>query len=314
MAEPVQHRTEIAVAQADIDAGAAQAAYEEDGSVILRATVDPDATQRLRARVEQRRIENSKTFTLLSGRQAMSVHDEPLAREIFAEFCRNNRALLIEIVGSGALVVDMSVLFADPGQEAQMLHLDTPCLDGEVTAVILPLEQLVADNGATEYVPGSHWGMKGEMYRDSYLKMQNQHDRDYLSYLSKRARNLRLEMKLKGRKKTVLRLVRMPFAQVSRRARLFRASRRGNLRLVPDDHLVRLDAGPGDAFLYSTSLLHRGGANRSGSPRYVLSVFLLEHRNRHRSEMEYFADDHEDFYTSNRKDCGILRDYFVSDS
>jgi len=306
---------EMALEQADIDAGvAAQRAYEEDGYVIVRGSVDANAARQLRLRVEERRHENQRTFTLLSGRQAMSVHDEPLARRIFAEFCRSNRALLTEVLGSGARVVDMSVLFADPGGEPQMLHLDTPCVEGEVTAVIFPLEVLGAENGATEFVPGSHWGMKGEMYRDQYLRMQNDHDTDYLSWLAKRPRNLIDEMKLKGRKKTALTLLRMPAKQIARRAHLRRAARKGILRLVPDDHLVRLDAGPGDAFVYSTSLLHRGGANRTDTPRYVLSVFVKEHRNRHRTEVKYFAEEHDDFYTSNRKDCGTLRDYFDSNS
>ena len=282
------------------------AAYQRDGFVVVHDVVREELLDKLRAIAVTNVEGNRPTFTLLSNRRALSVHDEPVARAIFEEFCDSQHELLVELVGSGALVTDMSVLIAAAGQASQVLHRDSLCLRAEECNVLFPLEPLTMVNGATELVPGSQWGQCNDRYQHTMLELQLRSRRDHKNWC---LRHLRLAMRVEGRKRTVRRLATYPFGQTRRWLELRLRERLQPPRVVPDTDVTRFIAAKGDALVYSASLLHRGGANTTTADRYVFGVLLKENRANHRSYVRYYEDEHADFYTANMKDCGTLADY-----
>jgi ectoine hydroxylase-related dioxygenase (phytanoyl-CoA dioxygenase family) len=282
------------------------ASYEEHGYLVLDGVVRVELIDALRAIVEQKIASHQQTFTLLSNRRALSVHDVPVARQIVQEFCVGQRELLVELVGSGALVTDMSVLIAKAGCDAQMLHRDSMCLKGEECNLLIPLEPLTELNGATQFVPGSQWGRRNERYGTTILELQLRSRKDHKDWC---LRNLRLAMKIQGRKRTARALATYPFGQAKRRLLLGWSRLRHGDRTLPDEDIDQFIAEKGDVLVYSASLIHRGGANGSQADRYVLGVLLKENRNNHRAAVEYFEDEHDDFYTANMKDCGTVGSY-----
>ncbi|MEP7153692.1 MAG: phytanoyl-CoA dioxygenase family protein, partial [Nitrospira sp.] len=173
--------------------------YEENGFLIFRNTISQSLIDEMKAFVTQKEGEKVKTFTLLSKRRAIGVHDSLLARKILQEFCTKNKEILIEILGTSSLITDISVLISEANNDSQILHTDSHCRISEECNLIVPLEPLNADNGPTEYVPGSHWGKKNKIYKRTVLRSFMQGKKEYVDWCLKSRSNLKFAVAKEGK-------------------------------------------------------------------------------------------------------------------
>lgn len=287
--------------------------YEKNGYLVFRNTIRASLIDEMRAFILQKEAERARTFTLLSRRRAIDVHDSPIARKILKEFCTKNRDILIEVVGSNSLVTDISVLISDANNNAQMLHSDSPCRVSEECNLIIPLEQLHADNGPTEYVPGTHWGRKDKAYRHTLLGSFMQGKKEYVAWCLKSRSNLALAVEKEGRI-LLLKLLAYPAFRLLYLLRLQYSSIFHQEYVIRDEDIRQFIADKGDALMYSSSLIHRGGRNSTRHNRYVLSALIKENRNNRTPRIKYQQDDQKDYFTTTVKNCGILHDYLREDT
>lgn len=282
--------------------------YEENGFLIFRNTISQSLIDEMKAFVTQKEGEKVKTFTLLSKRRAIGVHDSSLARKILQEFCTKNKEILIEILGTSSLITDISVLISDAKNDAQMLHTDSPCRVSEECNLIVPLEPLNTDNGPTEYVPGSHWGKKNKIYKRTVLRSFMQGKKEYVDWCLKNQSNLKFAVAKEG-KIFLLKLMAYPVFRLIYLLKLEYSSVFHQQYVVKDEDIKQFIADNGDVLLYSSSLIHRGGKNSTKNNRYVLSVLIKENRNNRKANVKYQEDDHNDYFTTTVKNCGTLHDY-----
>ncbi len=282
--------------------------YEENGFLVFRNSIRESLIDEMKAFITQKEAEKVKTFTLLSKRRAIGVHDSLIAKKILQEFCTKNKEILIEVLGSNSLVTDISVLISDANNDAQMLHTDSPCRVSEECNLIIPLESLHTDNGPTEYVPGSHWGKKTKIYQHTVLRSFMQGKKEYVDWCLKSRRNLKVAVSKEG-KIMWLKLMAYPIFRLIYLLKLEYSSVFHQQYVVKDEDIKQFIADKGDALLYSSSLIHRGGKNSTQNNRYVLSALIKESRNNRTPKVKYQEDDHNDYFTTSTKNCGTLHDY-----
>lgn len=283
--------------------------YEENGFLVFRNTISQSLIDEMKAFITQKEAEKVKTFTLLSKRRAIGVHDSLLARKILQEFCTKNKEILIDILGTSSLVTDISVLISDANNDAQILHTDSHCRVSEECNLIVPLEPLHTGNGPTEYVPGSHWGKKNKIYKHTVLHSFMQGKKEYVDWCLKSRSNLKFAVAKEG-KIFLLKLMAYPIFRLIYLLKLEYSSVFHQQYVVKDEDIKQFIADKGDALLYSSSLIHRGGQNSTKNNRYVLSVLIKENRNNRNPNVKYHQDDQNDYFTTTVKNCGTLHDYF----
>lgn len=282
--------------------------YEENGFLVFRNTIRESLVDEMKAFITQKEVEKVKTFTLLSKRRAIGVHDSLIAKKILQEFCTKNKEILIEVLGSNSLVTDISVLISDANNDAQMLHTDSPCRVSEECNLIIPLEPLHANNGPTEYVPGSHWGKKNKIYKHTVLRSFIQGKKEYVDWCLKSRSNLKFAVAKEG-KIFWLKLMAYPVFRLIYLLKLEYGSVFHRHYVVKDEDIKQFIANKGDVLLYSSSLVHRGGQNSTKNNRYVLSALIKENRNNRNPNVKYHQDDQSDYFTTTVKNCGTLLDY-----
>jgi ectoine hydroxylase-related dioxygenase (phytanoyl-CoA dioxygenase family) len=282
--------------------------YDENGFLVFRNTISESLIDEMRAFITQKEAEKVKTFTLLSKRRAIDVHDSLIARKILQAFCAKNKEILIEVLGSSSLVTDISVLISEANNDAQILHTDSPCRVSEECNLIVPLEPLIADNGPTEYVPGSHWRKKNKVYQHTVLRSFMQGKKEYVDWCLKNRSNFKLAVAKEG-KIMLLKLMAYPVFRLIYLLKLEYSSVFHQQYVVKDEDIKQFIADKGDALLYSSSLIHRGGKNSTQNNRYVLSALIKENRNNRKANVKYQEDDHNDYFTTSTKNCGTLHDY-----
>lgn len=282
--------------------------YEENGFLVFRNTIRESLIDEMNAFITQKEAEKVQTFTLLSKRRAIAVHDSLIAKKILQEFCTKNKEILIEILGSNSLVTDISVLISDANNDAQMLHTDSPCRVSEECNLIIPLETLHAYNGPTEYVPGSHWGKKNKIYKHTVLRSFMQGKKEYVDWCVKSQSNLKFAVAKEGRI-FFLKLMAYPIFRLIYLLKLEYSSVFQRHYVVKDEDIKQFIADKGDVLLYSSSLIHRGGQNSTKNNRYVLSALIKENRNNRNPNVKYHQDDQSDYFTTTVKNCGTLLDY-----
>lgn len=288
------------------------ASYEENGFLVFRNTIRESLIDEMKAFINQKEAEKVKTFTLLSKRRAIGVHDSLVAKKILQEFCTKNKEILIEVLGSNSLVTDISVLISDAKNDAQMLHTDSPCRVSEECNLIIPLELLHAANGPTEYVPGSHWGKKNKIYKYTVLRSFLQGKKEYVDWCLKSRSNLKFAVAKEG-KIFLLKLMAYPFFRLIYLLKLKYSSVFHQQYVVKDEDIKQFIADKGDVLLYSSSLIHRGGQNSTKNNRYVLSALIKENRNNRNPNVKYHQEEQNDYFTTTVKNCGTLHDYLNGD-
>lgn len=282
--------------------------YEENGFLVFRNTISESLIDEMKAVITQKEAENVKTFTLLSKRRAIGVHQSFTAKKILQEFCTKNKKILIEILGSNSLVTDIAVLISDANNDAQMLHTDSPCRVSEECNLIIPLEKLHVDNGPTEYVPGSHWGKKNKLYKHTVLRSFMQGKKEYVDWCLKSRSNLKFAIAKEG-KIFLLKMIAYPVFRLIYLLKLEYSSIFHQQYVVKDEDIKQFIADKGDVLLYSSSLIHRGGKNSTKNNRYVLSVLIKENRNNRNPNVKYHQEHQNDYFTTAVKNCGTLHDY-----
>lgn len=282
--------------------------YDENGFLLFRNTISESLIDEMKAFITRKEAEKIKTFTLLSKRRAIGVHDNLIARKIIQEFCVKNKEILIEILGSSSLITDISVLISDANNDAQILHTDSPCRVSEECNLIVPLEPLNAENGPTEYVPGTHWKRKDKEYQHTVLRSFMQGKKEYVDWCLKSRSNLKVAVAKEG-KIMWLKLMAYPIFRLIYLLKLEYSRVFHQQYVVKDDDIQQFIAQKGDVLLYSSSLIHRGGKNSTQNNRYVLSALFKENRNNRKPNVKYQEDDHNDYFTTCTKNCGTLHDY-----
>lgn len=132
--------------------------YQRDGVVVIRDALSPDWLEVLREAVE---IQVAKGIRYFANR---NMREEPGG---FQEFCLHSGVgrMVADLVGSPytSLVFDQ-MFVKEPGTKTQTgWHTDQPYwpVDGPLMSVWIALDEVDADNGAMEFIPGSHaWGKK----------------------------------------------------------------------------------------------------------------------------------------------------------
>lgn len=132
--------------------------YIKNGVVVVRNALSPEWLEQLRSAVEQE---------LLRGERYFAYRNMRLNPGIFQDFCLKS--------GIGRVVADLaqssrtSLVFdqmfvKEPGTKTQTgWHTDQPYwpISGPIMTTWIALDQVDADNGALEFIPGSHsWGQK----------------------------------------------------------------------------------------------------------------------------------------------------------
>ena len=135
-------------------------AYRRDGVVVIRDVLPPNWLEALRQAVDEETAKNKRYFAY------RNVRTEP---GTFQEFCLTSGIgrLVAELCGANSTTLVFDQLFVkEPGTETRTgWHTDQPYwpIAGPIITAWIALDPVDDDNGALEFIPGSHaWG---RMYR-----------------------------------------------------------------------------------------------------------------------------------------------------
>lgn len=155
--------------------------YKKNGVVVVRKALSDEWLEHLRGAVEQELERNERYFAYRNMRTNPGR---------FQDFCLNS--------GIGHIVADLarssqtSLVFdqmfvKEPGTKTQTgWHTDQPYwpIDGPIMTTWIALDYVDADNGALEFIPGSHaWGKKYRPFTTdklgAFVKYLKQDDPQY---------------------------------------------------------------------------------------------------------------------------------------
>ena len=133
-------------------------AYKKDGVVVVRGALDPHWIEQLQLAVEEELKRGERYFAYRNMRQNPGI---------FQDFCLTSGIgrLVADIGGAdwSSLVFDQ-MFIKEPGTKTQTgWHTDQPYwpISGPIITTWIALDEVDADNGALEFIPGSHaWGHK----------------------------------------------------------------------------------------------------------------------------------------------------------
>ena len=142
----------------NVDVTDYRGAYQGDGVVMIKGAINDHWINVLRDAVEDQVAKGIRYFA------NRNMREEPGG---FQEFCLHSGVgrLVADLVGSSytSLVFDQ-MFVKEPGTKTQTgWHTDQPYwpVDGPLMSIWIALDEVDADNGAMEFIPGSHaWGKK----------------------------------------------------------------------------------------------------------------------------------------------------------
>ncbi len=144
-----------------------QTTYARDGVVLLRNVVSPDWVERLCAAVDTEIQRGDRYFAYKNMREQPGV---------FQDYCLTSDigARVAEVAGSPWTSLIYDQIFAkEPGTKTQTgWHTDQPYwpVAGPIMTMWIALDPVDPDNGALEFVRGSHaWGAKYRPFRTDQL-------------------------------------------------------------------------------------------------------------------------------------------------
>ena len=141
--------------------------YKRDGVVLLRNVVSQDWVERLRAAVDQEITRGDRYFAYKNMRTKPGT---------FQDFCLTSDIgeHVAKLAGSPWTSLIYDQIFAkEPGTKTQTgWHTDQPYwpVQGPIMTMWIALDPVDPDNGALEFVPGSHaWGAKYRPFKTDQL-------------------------------------------------------------------------------------------------------------------------------------------------
>jgi ectoine hydroxylase-related dioxygenase (phytanoyl-CoA dioxygenase family) len=146
---------------------ALQEQFKRDGVVLMKNVVSKDWTERLRAAVDQEILRGDRYFAYKNMRNNPGV---------FQDYCLTSDIgqQVAKLAGSSWTSLMFDQIFAkEPGTKTQTgWHTDQPYwpVRGPMLTMWIALDEVDPDNGALEFVPGSHaWGAKYRPFKTDQL-------------------------------------------------------------------------------------------------------------------------------------------------
>ncbi len=146
---------------------ATQTAYRRDGVVLLRDVLSHDWLQKLRDAVDAEVLKGDRYFAYKNMRENPGT---------FRDYCLNSDIgqRVAEVAGSSWTSLIYDQIFAkEPGTKTQTgWHTDQPYwpVQGPIMTMWIALDPVDPDNGALEFVRGSHsWGAKYRPFKTDQL-------------------------------------------------------------------------------------------------------------------------------------------------
>lgn len=97
--------------------------------------------------------------------------DEIITKALKESLCNSPvGATISSIFGDGAIFHEFSCLMSDPGSQRQVIHPDTPCVDGKgpvLYTCFIALQDVTLDMGPTVWLPRTHNKEAHEAFKDS---------------------------------------------------------------------------------------------------------------------------------------------------
>ena len=144
-----------------------QAAYQKDGVVLLRDVVNPGWLEKLRRAIDTEVLKGERYFAYKNMREQAGT---------FQDYCVTSDIgqRVAEVAGSPwtSLIYDQ-IFVKEPGTKTQTgWHTDQPYwpVQGPIMTMWIALDEVDPDNGALEFVRGSHaWGAKYRPFKTDQL-------------------------------------------------------------------------------------------------------------------------------------------------
>uniref|UniRef100_A0A7S2TLU8 Phytanoyl-CoA dioxygenase n=1 Tax=Lotharella oceanica TaxID=641309 RepID=A0A7S2TLU8_9EUKA len=155
---------------------------EQDGFVVLRGVLSPDAVKAAQARLASEldaaiRKGDEKSFARINNRKRrhdLRLSMAPGNRRLLEAILHSSKATAqtyVGVLGRGATLVEFGVITSHPGAEAQDIHSDVE-FDGDARCVFttfVALQDISEDMGPTNIWPGTHQAFFCEFYKPRML-------------------------------------------------------------------------------------------------------------------------------------------------